>query len=102
MAPFITPNLLPHAFQPLPAPGTQLTEEALLLLLRSHLRPLEAVAVTLNTALEHEDLTHKVTGPLLDLLWESLCAMVHLLDAWWDQQPIPRVVLPGEGKDATP
>jgi hypothetical protein len=99
MAPFTTPRLLPHPLA-LPAADTPLTEEALLLLLRSHLRPLEALTVTLNTALEHEDLTYKVTGPLLDVLWESLYALVHLLDAWWDQQPVERLV--SEGEDARP
>jgi hypothetical protein len=68
MAPFTTPFLRPQALQDLPASGTQLTEAELFLLLRSHLRPLEALTVTLNTALEHADLTYKVTGPLLDVL----------------------------------
>jgi hypothetical protein len=85
----------------LPAPGTQFTDAALLHLLRSHLRPLEALAVALSTALEHEDLTYKVTGPLLDLLWESLYALVQLLDAWGDQQPVERLAS-DEGENARP
>lgn len=94
MPTFKTPHLLPHPLQELPQPGSQLADEALLHLLHGHLRPLEAIVVALNSALKHEALTYKVTGPLLDLVGEGLNTLVDLLDAWQRHQPLPEVTLP--------
>lgn len=94
MPTFPTPPLLPHPLQELPQPGSHLADEALLHLLHGHLRPLEAIVMALNSALEHEALTYKVTGPLLDLVWQDLNTLVDLLDAWREHQPLPEVTLP--------
>lgn len=94
MATFPTPRLLPHPLQELPQPGSQMTEAELLQLLHGHLRPLETIVLALNSALEHESLTYKATGPLLDLVWQGLNTLVDLLEAWWEHQPPPEVMQP--------
>lgn len=104
MSTFPMPHLIQHLLQDLPQPGTPLTEAALLDTVRTQLRPMDALACTLATALEHERLTSEVTVPLLSLLSQVLGQVVQLLDVWKATQAVEgRHRTPGGGhRDAAP